>query len=72
VCSGAQRVARLSVDCGATLDGWTGDAAISLQVGRPRPDDNGWTVRSTDGSRGAHVEHTVAITDDGPVVLTAA
>jgi methionyl aminopeptidase len=159
----------LSIDCGATLDGWTGDAAISLQIGQPRRDDtrlidtatealkagiaaavpggrlgdisaaigavgragqrgistefgghgighamhedphipnngragrglrlvpglviaiepwflaggvdgcrvdaNGWTVRSTDGSRGAHVEHTVAITDDGPVVLTAA
>jgi methionyl aminopeptidase len=34
-------------------------------------DANGWTVRSTDGSRAAHVEHTVAITSDGPVVLTA-
>jgi len=34
-------------------------------------DANGWTVRSTDGSRAAHVEHTVAITDGGPVVLTA-
>jgi methionyl aminopeptidase len=33
-------------------------------------DSNGWTVRSTDGSRAAHVEHTVAITEDGPVVLT--
>ena len=36
-----------------------------------RIDSNGWTVRSTDGSRAAHVEHTVAVTDDGPVVLTA-
>ena len=35
-----------------------------------RIDANGWTVRSADGSRAAHVEHTVAITDDGPVVLT--
>jgi methionyl aminopeptidase len=35
-------------------------------------DSNGWTIRSTDGSRAAHVEHTVAITSDGPVVLTAA
>jgi methionyl aminopeptidase len=34
-------------------------------------DPNGWTVRSTDGSRAAHVEHTVAITSDGPVILTA-
>jgi methionyl aminopeptidase len=34
-------------------------------------DRDGWTLRSADGSRGAHMEHTVAITDDGPVVLTA-
>jgi methionyl aminopeptidase len=117
----------LSIDCGATLDGWTADAAISVQVGhgagygipadfgghgighalhedphipnagRPghglrlvpglviaiepwflaggidkcRIDPNGWTVRSTDGSHAAHVEHTIAITDNGPVVLTA-
>jgi methionyl aminopeptidase len=32
--------------------------------------DDGWTLRSTDGSRAAHSEHTVAITKDGPVVLT--
>jgi methionyl aminopeptidase len=158
----------LSVDFGATLDGWTGDAAISFPVGRPRPadqrligtaqealaagiaaavpgghlgdisaaigaiaraaryglhtdfgghgvghtmhespsvpndgragrglklsaglviaiepwfmagghdsyrvDPDGWTLRSGDGSRAAHVEHTVAITDAGPQVLTA-
>jgi methionyl aminopeptidase len=157
----------LSVDCGATLDGWTGDAAISFNVGHERPADarliaatsaaldagiaaarpdarigdisaaiasvgraagygicgdfgghgvgrtmhedphvanegragrgmklragivlaiepwflaggkdeyfidaDGWTIRSADGSRAAHVEHTVAITDDGPEILT--
>lgn len=37
-----------------------------------RVDPDGWTLRTADGSRGAHVEHTVAITDDGPLVLTAA
>jgi methionyl aminopeptidase len=158
----------LSVDFGATLDGWTGDAAISFTVGRARPADtrlietaqaalaagiaaavpggrlgdisaaigararqggyglhtdygghgvghtmhespsvpndgragrglklaaglviaiepwfmagghdtyridaDGWTIRSADGSRAAHVEHTVAVTDDGPEILTA-
>jgi methionyl aminopeptidase len=158
----------LSVDCGATLDGWTGDAAISFCIGpadesdarlldrtetalragiaaaqpdarigdisaaigaiaraagygvptdfgghgightmhedphipndgRPgrglrlqpgltiaiepwflaggrnayRVDDDGWTLRSTDGSSGAHFEHTIAVTADGPRVLTA-
>jgi methionyl aminopeptidase len=33
-------------------------------------DQDGWTLRSEDGSRGAHMEHTVAITADGPLVLT--
>ena len=160
----------VSIDCGATLDGWTGDAAISFTVGTPRPrtderlikvgyealaagigaavagqpdrrhlggdrggragraasesppttaatasattctsrrrcptragpdgdcgwcpassiaiepwfmgggddryriDPDGWTIRSVDGSRCVHVENTVAITEDGPVVLTA-
>ncbi|HEY2075308.1 MAG TPA: type I methionyl aminopeptidase [Streptosporangiaceae bacterium] len=158
----------LSIDFGATLNGWTGDAAISLSVGTPRPadlrlidtaeralaagiakavpggrlgdvsaaigavarkagyglhtdfgghgvghtmhespsvpndgkpgrgmklepglviaiepwfmagghdsyrvDPDGWTLRSGDGSRAAHVEHTVAITPDGPRILTA-
>ena len=158
----------VSIDFGATLNGWTGDAAISLTVGTPRPadlrlidtaeralaagiakavpggrigdisaaigavarkaryglhtdfgghgvghtmhespsvpndgkagrgmklepglviaiepwfmaggkdsyrvDPDGWTLRSGDGSRAAHVEHTVAITADGPRILTA-
>jgi methionyl aminopeptidase len=34
-------------------------------------DRDGWTLRSADGSRGVHVEHTVAITANGPLVLTA-
>ncbi|NUU06747.1 type I methionyl aminopeptidase [Leifsonia sp. C5G2] len=34
-------------------------------------DPDGWTLRSADGSRGAHSEHTIAITPDGPLVLTA-
>ncbi|THA60949.1 type I methionyl aminopeptidase [Streptomyces sp. A0958] len=36
-----------------------------------RTDRDGWTLRTTDGSRAAHAEHTVAITDDGPRILTA-
>jgi len=157
----------VSVDCGAVLDGWAADAAISFTIGQPRPadarliatteaalragiaaaapgarigdisavigaagraggygictdfgghgvgramhedphipnegrrgrghrlapglviaiepwflaggedsyyiDDDGWTIRSGDGSRAAHAEHTVAITADGPEVLT--
>lgn len=33
-------------------------------------DPDGWTLRSVDGSRGAHSEHTVAVTDGDPLVLT--
>ncbi|WP_263166621.1 type I methionyl aminopeptidase [Streptomyces sp. SCSIO ZS0520] len=158
----------LSIDCGATLDGWTGDAAVSFVVGTPRPEDlaliestrqalaagiaaatvgnrigdighavhrvaeaagcgmpldfgghgigrrmhedphvpnqgrpgrgfplrhgltlaiepmlmsggtnayrtapDGWTLHTTDGSRAAHIEHTIAVTDNGPRILTA-
>ncbi|MFF8841556.1 type I methionyl aminopeptidase [Streptomyces sp. NPDC015127] len=32
---------------------------------------DGWTVRTADGSRASHAEHTIAIMDDGPRVLTA-
>jgi methionyl aminopeptidase len=157
----------VSIDCGAELDGWTGDAAISFTVGTPRPADvaliaatqraldagiaaavvghrigdishavgsvarkarcgmpadfgghgigrrmhedphvpnrgrpgrgyplrhglalaiepmlmagghdayrtdaDGWTLRTVDGSRAAHIEHTVAVTEQGPRVLT--
>jgi methionyl aminopeptidase len=35
-----------------------------------RIDRDGWTIRSGDGSRAAHVEHTVAVTEDGPRILT--
>ncbi len=157
----------LSVDCGASLDGWVGDAAFSMVVGTADPDDlmlidktrmalhaaiaaampgarlgdigsavgtigrgsgygipqawgshgvgramhedpsvpnegragrgmklrpgmviaiepmfmaggsdeyrmatDGWAVITASGGRAAHEEHTIAITDDGPVVLT--
>jgi methionyl aminopeptidase len=33
-------------------------------------DKDGWTLRSGDGSRGAHMEHTIAVTADAPLVLT--
>jgi methionyl aminopeptidase len=33
-------------------------------------DRDGWTLRSADGSRAAHFEHTIAVTDDDPLVLT--
>jgi methionyl aminopeptidase len=42
-----------------------------LGTDRIYTDPDGWTLRSADGSRGAHAEHTIAVTHDGPVVLTA-
>lgn len=33
-------------------------------------DDNGWTARTADGSLSAQYEHTIAITKDGPIILT--
>jgi methionyl aminopeptidase len=32
--------------------------------------DDGWSVITADGGLSAHVEHTIAITDDGPEILT--
>ncbi|MFD0587253.1 type I methionyl aminopeptidase [Paenibacillus sp. GCM10027627] len=34
-------------------------------------DGDGWTARTADGSLSAQYEHTVAITADGPIILTA-
>ena len=31
---------------------------------------DGWTVVTADGSLSAHFEHTIAVTEDGPEVLT--
>jgi methionyl aminopeptidase len=33
-------------------------------------EDDGWTAVTKDGSLSAHFEHSVAITDDGPIVLS--
>lgn len=33
-------------------------------------EEDGWTIRTTDGSLAGHYEHTIAVTEDGPVVVT--
>jgi methionyl aminopeptidase len=43
---------------------------VSLGTDRIRTLDDGWTVVTQDGTRSAHFEHTVAITGDGPRILT--
>ena len=63
---------------------WPGDAGPKLKAGNVfavepmvnagGPDTvelaDGWSVVTADGSLSAHFEHTIAITDDGPEVLT--
>lgn len=50
--------------------------AIEPMLNAGKPDvrllSDGWTVVTGDGALSAHVEHTVAITQEGPIVLTAA
>ncbi len=41
----------------------TGDYRVKI-------DDDGWTARTVDGSLSAQYEHTVAITEEGPLILT--
>ena len=43
---------------------------LTLGTERTEELDDGWTVITADGSRAAHWEHTVGITDGGPRVLT--
>jgi methionyl aminopeptidase len=44
-----------------------------INAGRPdtRLERDGWTVRTADGKRSAQFEHTLAISEDGPILLTA-
>lgn len=48
--------------------------AIEPMVNVGLPDtyelDDGWTVKTVDGSLSAHFEHTIAVTADGPLILT--
>ena len=43
-----------------------------INIGRPEVKvlEDGWTAVTVDGSYSAHFEHTVAITKDGPIILT--
>ncbi|CAM5339003.1 Methionine aminopeptidase OS=Streptomyces gougerotii OX=53448 GN=map PE=3 SV=1 [Streptomyces diastaticus subsp. diastaticus] len=41
---------------GGSDDCWTGE--------------DGWTMYTADGSRAAHIEHTIAVTESGPRLLT--
>jgi methionyl aminopeptidase len=43
---------------------------LTLGTRKTKVLDDEWTVVTTDGSRAAHWEHTVAVTEDGPRILT--
>lgn len=43
---------------------------LTLGTDKTRELDDGWTVVTADGALSAHFEHTVAITDDEPLILT--
>ncbi len=44
---------------------------VNLGTDRTRVLDDDWTVVTIDGKPSAHFEHSVAVTEDGPLVLTA-
>jgi methionyl aminopeptidase len=43
---------------------------VNLGAADTELNDDGWTVITADGSLSAHFEHSIAVTDDGPEVLT--
>ncbi len=43
---------------------------INAGTSRISVDRDGWTIKTADASRSAHFEHTVAITKNGPIILT--
>jgi methionyl aminopeptidase len=45
---------------------------ISAGSGRERLLEDGWTIKTADESLAAHYEHTIVITRDRPILLTAA
>ncbi|MBY0441195.1 MAG: alpha/beta fold hydrolase [Mycobacteriaceae bacterium] len=67
---GELSMALLGSDVIAVLDALGLEPWFALGTDKIVYDPDGWTIRSADGSRTAHSEHTIAITDDAPLVLT--
>jgi methionyl aminopeptidase len=61
----ARRGMRLDPGLTIAIEPW-----LCATTDKIRYDEDGWTIRSADGSRTAHSEHTIAITPSGPQVLT--
>jgi methionyl aminopeptidase len=49
----------------------TVEPIIAAGLGDVYMDDDGWTIRTEDGSPSAHAEHTIVITDAAPILVTA-
>jgi methionyl aminopeptidase len=43
---------------------------VNVGTWRTRTLSDGWTVVTADGKRCAHFEHSIAVTEDGPLILT--
>lgn len=43
---------------------------VNIGMRYSKVDLNGWTARTMDGKLSAQYEHTIAITKDGPIILT--
>jgi len=49
----------------------TVEPIIAAGAGEVFVDDDGWTIRTEDGSPSAHAEHTIVITEAAPILVTA-
>jgi methionyl aminopeptidase len=49
----------------------TVEPIIAAGAGEIYVDDDGWTIRTEDGSPSAHFEHTIVITETAPILVTA-
>jgi len=49
---------------------FTIEPMINIGRAETKQDNDGWTVRTADGSLSAQFEHQLAITDNGPIILT--
>ena len=67
-CAGQNPVQSLVLEAGLVL---ATESMVNLGLGRMRRLGDGWTIVTVDGLSTAHFERTVAITEDGPIVLTS-
>ena len=49
----------------------TVEPIIAAGAGDVHVGDDGWTIRTDDGSPSAHFEHTIVVTDGAPILITA-